>query len=111
MMKASVLLTKPPLSTAHLTEALRVSFMLAALGHEVDFIMIDDGVFILLEQGDGRFGKETLRMAENTENIHFHVHGGSFRRLLQNARLPENYSIIGSEELSEKLISSKVLVF
>jgi len=110
-MKAAVMLTKPPLSTTHLTEAVRVSFMLAALGHEVDFIMIDDGVFILLEQGDDRFGKETLRRAENTENIRLHVHGGSFRRLLRNVQLPENYSIIESEELSEKLISSKVLVF
>ncbi len=111
MMKVTVLLTRPPLSTAHLTEAVRVSFMIAALNHEVDFVLIDDGVFILLEQTGGKFGRETLRRMEGTDSIRIRVHAGSFRRLIPEVPLPENYRLIESDELSSIMVSSKVLVF
>ncbi len=110
-MRVTVLLTRPPLSTAHITEAVRVSFMTAALNHEVDFVLIDDGVFILLEQKGGGFGRETLKRMEGVDAIRVRVHEGSFRRLVPEAPLPAGYALIKSDELSSMMISSKVLVF
>ncbi len=110
-MKVTVLLTRPPLSTAHLTEAIRVSLMLSALGHEVYFVLIDDGAFILLEQKGGGFGKETLKRLEDTDAIHIRVHRGSYLRLVPDVPLPESYGLIGSDELSSLIVSSKTVVF
>jgi sulfur relay (sulfurtransferase) DsrF/TusC family protein len=111
MMKVTVLLTRPPQSTAHMTEALRVSLMLAALGNSVSLVLIDDGVFVLLEKAGASFGLETLKRAEDTDNLRLYVHGNSFRKFLPNVKIPETYGVLETGDIASMILSEKVLVF
>jgi len=113
-MDATVVLTKPPLSTSHFTEALRVSLMLCALGHRVNFVLIDEGVLILLEKSGSRFGTETLRNAEGVEGLEILIHKGSLDRFFHNKDRFGNwkgYRVVDSAELAQIMLSTKTLVF
>ncbi len=113
-MNATVVLTKPPLSTSHFTEALRVSLMLSALGHRVNLVLIDEGVLILLEKSGSSFGNETLRNAEGVEGLEILIHRGSLERLLHGQDRDcgrKGYRIVDSAELARILLSTKTLVF
>ncbi len=110
-MRVTVLLTRPPLSTAHVTEALRVSLMLAALGHDVSLVLIDDGVFMLLENMGASFGLETLKRADGADGLHLCVHGDSVRKLLPDMKIPATYSMLETRDIASMILSEKVLVF
>lgn len=106
-MRVAVVLTKPPLSSAHAAEAVRLALMFSAMGDEVSLVLMDDGVLWLLERSWGQFGEVTMKNLES----------GGIRILYhQDASgivegLPEIYRAASAEEIASLLLESRAVVF
>jgi sulfur relay (sulfurtransferase) complex TusBCD TusD component (DsrE family) len=108
-LKYTVAQTHPPLNSAHVTESVRLSYMLLGYGHKVDYVLVDDGVYLLLEWCGSSFGKESLKRltAESGFKLFACTQSAESRALA----IPEQCTPLTPAQIGEKLLASKVVVF
>lgn len=84
--------------------------MFGGLGHEVAFVLMDDGVLSLLEGSGYGFGLRKLERLQGIEGLSTYVLESSRRRLVPQAGMPQ-FRPLSDESFAEMLTSSKVVVF
>lgn len=108
-MKYILAQTHPPLNSAHVTESVRLSYMLLGYGHEVDYVLVDDGVYLLLEWGESSFGKESLKKL--TAESGFRLFACTRSAESRSLAIPKQCTPLTPAQIGEKLLESKVVVF
>lgn len=105
-----IALTHSPLQGAQFQEAQRAAMMFGGLGHEVAFVLMDDGVLSLLESNGFGFGLRKLERLNGIEGLNTYVLESSRQRLVPQASMPM-FRHISDEDFAEMLKVSKVVVF
>lgn len=109
-MRVVIALTHSPLQGAQFQEAQRTAMMFGGLGHEVAFVLMDDGVLSLLEGEGYAFGLRKLERLHGIEGLSTYVLESSRRRLVPQANMPM-FSRLTDDAFAEMLMVSKVVVF
>ena len=106
----TIALTHSPLQGAQFQEAQRTAMMFGGLGHEVSFVLIDDGVLSLLEGSGYAFGLRKLGRLQGIEGLSTYVLESSRKRLVPHASMPR-FKTLSDGDFAGMLMSSKVVVF
>ncbi len=109
-MKVVIVLTHAQLQGAYFQEAQRSAMMFSGLGHEVSFVLLDDGVLSLLEGEGYAFGLRKLGRLSGIDGLRVFALESSCRRLIPGAGTA-GVEIIDDGAFAQMLLESKVVVF
>ncbi|MEM3670604.1 MAG: DsrE family protein [Thermoprotei archaeon] len=108
-MKLTLLQTHPPLNSAHVPESIRLSYMALGYGNRVDYVLVDDGVYALLDWSSLSLKTESLKRLVQEPGFRLYASDRSARQ--RQITVPPACEPLSAEQIAEMLLSSKVLVF
>ncbi|MEM3852597.1 MAG: DsrE family protein [Methanomassiliicoccales archaeon] len=112
-METTIVLTRDPISSAHHTEAVRLALMLSALEHKVNFVLIDDGVYLLLAFCGYTFKNETADALLKSDSVRLIACRSSAEHNIPQflSKALEVCSMADEKEIAQLLLSTRAVIF